>query len=35
MESFGKVIDSLSSKYENNYEILIGDINASEFDTSV
>ena len=32
MESIGKVINSLSAKYENF--ILIGDFNATELDTS-
>lgn len=33
MESIGKVMDSLSTKYENS--IFIGEFNATEFNTSV
>ena len=33
MESIGKVMDSLSTKYENS--ISIGEFNATEFNTSV
>ena len=33
MESIGKVMDSLSTKYENL--IFIGEFNATEFSTSV
>ena len=33
MESMGKAVDSLSSKYENF--LIIGDINAQTRDTSV
>ena len=33
MESIGKVLDSLSARYENF--ILIGDFNAEESDTTI